>query len=213
MRAGEFLKASQKAQFGSRPALPVFFAIVFLGLGLGRPVLADRYWGLDAGVYIDNITQRLSAPAGYASQVSSISGFLRARRGFGLGGRFTFEPAIGARFPWISSADGTALTFTFQFDLDLKYDLFPFLSVRAGPGVLYLLTASSASTVNLSNGTGTSAFYMPGGVEGVFLLTAASGLEVKLFRGISLNLDVWIPDIGSGSRRRLEGAISLGLRL
>jgi hypothetical protein len=190
-----------------------FLGLALAALAWASPAMADRYWALDVGAYVDNVTQRLSAPAGYASQVSSISGFFRARRGFNLGGPFTFEPGIGTRIPWRSSADGTALTFTFQLDLDLRYDLFSFLSLRAGPGLEVLTTAASAKTVSLSNGTSTSQFYVPGGVSGIFLATISAGLELKLFRGISLNLDIWLPDIGSSSRRRLEGAASLGLRL
>ena len=173
---------------------------------------AEKFFALDAGAYVDNLAQRLSAPDGYTGDVSTLSGFFRARRGFPLSARWTFEPSLGALFPWRSGRDGFAKTFTFQLDLPLGFDLLRFLKVRGGPGMSYLLIGTQGEAINLNNGNGFSTFYLPGGLSHVFLFTLSLGFEIKLFRLVSLNLDGWVSDVASRARRRFQLAATLGFR-
>lgn len=175
-----------------------------------------KYLTLDGGAYVDNVAQRLNAPAGYASEVSSLTGYFRLRRAVAIGkSNWAFEPALAMLFPWRSGRDGFEKAFTFQLNLDLTYDLFRFLTLRAGPGIEYLMIVSIDERVPLNNGssTTTSTFYVPGGVSNGFQFNWGVGWELRLFSRVSLNADFWATQIASSKRRRYQAALSLGFKL
>lgn len=193
----------------------MYLALLLLAGFFCDAAQAAKYLALDTGVYVDNLVQRFQAPAGYANEVSTISGFFRVRRAVGIrrSKNWGFEPGFWMLLPWRSGSEGFAKTFTFQLDLAFTYDLFKRFALRAGPGIHYELTTAVGQNVTLNNGGGTSTFYVPGGASNVFLFTLGTGFELKVYKQFSLNADAWVSDLGSGARRRYEGALSVGYRL
>lgn len=170
---------------------------------------------LDLGGYVDNIEQRLSAPAGYATEVSNISGFARIRYDISLGSRWYLEPQFAVMLPWRTSVDGGTKTFVTHFDLDLSIPLFSFLSFRTGTGVYNTLVWGTGNGVELNNGspTNTDTFYAPDAILVSFSLLAHAGLQFNLSDNWFFNLDAYGLQIMSASRRSIHGAASIGLAL
>ena len=191
-------------------------SLICLSILFSPVTQGTKYFAIDGGFHANNIAQRLQAAPGYAGDVSTLTGMFRARRAASIrGGKFGFEPALLLLFPWRSGRDGFEKTFTFQLDLALTYDLFRFLTLRAGPGIEYLLQVTASENVTLNNGGSnkTSVFYVPGGVSNAFLFTAQLGFELKLSSRFSFNADIWVTNMGSNRRRRYQGALSVGYRL
>lgn len=170
---------------------------------------------LDFGGYVDNIEQRFKAPAGYASEVSNLSGFTRIRYGIALGKDWYLEPQLTLLLPWRTSADGSTRTFVTHFDLDLSVPLFSFLSFRAGSGIYNTLVWGSGASVQLNNGsaTSTSTFYAPDAILVSFALSAHAGLQFNLSDHWFFNIDAYGLQIMSAARRSIHGAVSIGFSL
>jgi hypothetical protein len=170
------------------------------------------FTSIDLGAYSANTQSYFSRPAD-SGQETSVSGFLRVRHGFSLGKRFTFEPSFGALLPWKSGVDGFSKLFTFHLGLDFGVPVFSFLKWRLGPGIQFLVFAQGGSEVPLNNGTGTSTFYVPGTWRVGFLGIVETGIEAALTKNISLGLDIFIVDIASSARRRVNSALTVGIVL
>ncbi len=193
----------------------LFFSLVlvFTTTAIGAENGAHGYFAIDAGVFANNISQRLSAPSAYKSEVASISGFLRFRPGISLGKRFYFEPSLGFVLPWRTNVDGSTMIFPMQLSLDLSVPLLSFLSLRLGPGMYSELFYGSGGTVRLNNGSSYSDFGAPSGMNLSFTGTVNVALEVLLSHHFSLNLDAYILDIMSRTRRTYHASASLGVKL
>lgn len=187
---------------------------IALTLLLFSPVVSAAT-SLDLGAYGSNLFQRFSAPDGLASEVSSLSGFVRLRQGIGLGKDFFLEPAVGLLLPWRTGADGNVKVFTAHFDLPLLVPLFSFLAFRAGPGLQWTAFLSTPQEVSLNNGSATnlSTFHMPGRFRSLLAFIAEAGFIIRFSPKVALNLDAYVPNIASQDRRRLHGAITLGVTL
>lgn len=168
---------------------------------------------LDVGAYMTQVDRRFSAPAGYAGQVSTLAGFLRARKALSLSSSFGWEPSIGLLLPWRSGGDGFAKTFMVHGGVGFGVNPLQWLRVRFGPGLLWRLTITNSEEVSLNNGTGTSGFYLPGGSRSVFQFTADAGLDFRFFQSVSLGFDVWVLEIMNSNRRTMNAAITLGFYL
>jgi len=174
---------------------------------------AEGYFAIDAGMFGTNLAQRFGAPAGYGSEVSSLTGFLRFRKGFSLGKRFYFEPSLALALPWRTNVDGSTMIFPIQFDLDVSVPIFSFLAIRLGPGIYSQLVYGSGGVVQLNNGDSFANFAAPSGLSMSFTFTTEIGLEILLFHHVSLNFDAYVLAIASQARRTYQGAISLGVKL
>ncbi|MCB0406392.1 MAG: hypothetical protein KDD51_16540, partial [Bdellovibrionales bacterium] len=140
-------------------------------------------------------------------------GFARLRKGWKLSNTFLFEPALGLRVPWRSGADGTVLIFTFQAEANLGWQITNFVKLRIGPGVQWDMTVGFGETVTLNNGASTSDFYAPAGFSHSFTPSGNLGLEFSFSRSITLNLDTFVLNPISNSRRRFNGAVTIGFKL
>ena len=155
----------------------------------------------------------MSAPAGFNTQVSTLSGIARLRPIFSLGPGCTFEPSYALVLPWRSGSDGTAKVLTSVAGLDFGFSPWHWLKWRVGPGVESNWIFTQASAVELNNGTGTTAFYLPGGTSSSWELLVETGIELSFFQSISLGMEIWVAQALGASRRRFNGAIYLGVRL
>jgi hypothetical protein len=182
----------------------------------GFPLFAEKTRksgvSVDAGAFMTNIKERFSAPSGMGGELSTLTGYLRVRPLLSLGKSFYFEPALGTALPWRSGADGSAKAFSTHFELMLAKEIKKF-RVRLGPGLFWGLHLSSSEEVGLNNGMGESTFYTPGRSTNVFLITLNAGLGVWLWEKLSLNLDVFTLQPFSSTRRRFNGALTLGIKL
>lgn len=204
--------------FGKDSFFMKFHAAVLLLCGfflfVGEESGAEgNFSALDVGAYVSNLTTRVHTSVTHQSKVSQITGFLRFRQGISLSQYFLFEPSLSTVVPWFSGSDGNAKTFTFHLGLNLKYGLFRFVHLRAGPGIQSDWIVSSGQAVTLNNGTSTSTFFMPGGIQTIFLATVHGGLEISLSRRVSLSVDTIIQSIANPSRRRVQASLGLGILL
>lgn len=174
---------------------------------------ASSAFSLDLGLFGDNLQQRLSAPAGYTTQVSSLSGWVRARPVFFLTRSITWEPSAAILVPWRSGNDGFAKTVTSFFAFDFGIPLVSWVRLRAGTALQWVLIWGQGNAVDLNNGTGTTTFYTPAGTSNGFSLLAEAGLEFKLAMNVSLGVEIWVSQIANASRRRFMGAAYLGVML
>lgn len=172
-------------------------------------------FGVEVGAIADHLNQRLSAPAGYGSQIASIAGLVRARPSLRLGKHFLFEPSVALALPWRAGTDGSSKLFTFLIDTDLAIPILSFLQFRVGTGIFGGYFYSSATEVDLNNGsnTTTSAFYSPESSSWLFELTVQAGISLRLSGRLSLNLDALATSVASSTRRSIHGTATLGLRL
>lgn len=167
---------------------------------------------VEGGGYVTQINERLSAPSGTASNVSTIAGFLRFRTSASLGKNWSLDPGLGTMVPWRSGADGSTKTFMTHFNLDVAKQ-WNWFKLRFGPGIFWQLIQSSEESVPLNNGTGTSTFYVPGSSASILLVSANAGMSFRLSQRISLNADVYVLQLMSGARRCFNGSLTLGWRL
>lgn len=193
-------------------------ALVLLVLIFSAPAHAEKgsgggFFAIDIGPYMTQVEKRFAASPGYATQVSSLAGFLRARKSVPLFSGLGWEPSVGLLIPWISGADGFAKTFLVHTAVGFGYAPLSWWRFRIGPGLLWRLTITNAEQVSLNNGTGSSGFYIPGGSRSRFQFTADFGMDLKLFQSVSLGFDVWIVEIASSARRSMNAAITLGFYL
>jgi len=199
------------------PSHSRFFFGVLLALGMARSGLAAsshaHFLALDAGLFSNNVVGRANALDEDRSVVSHYSIYARLRRGFHIGKNFFLEPALSALIPWYSGVDGNSKLFTFHTDLPILIPVFSWLRFRAGPGLEWQWIVTSASTIDLSNGTGTSEFYVPGGTRTVILATVQLGLEFRISKKICANADVTVLSIASSTRRSFQAALGLGIYL
>jgi hypothetical protein len=198
------------------------FLVLWVGIGLWfgagargetLPSQNRNYSRLDLGAFMSNIDRRLTAPKGYASEVSSVLGFLRFRRGLRLGRGSFFEPSAALVLPWRSDADGGVLIFPIILDANFMLPLSRGIHVRAGFGVYSEAFVGTGSNIYLNNGTGYSTFYSASGLSFSFNLKPELGIEVTLSRRLSLNLDVFSLAVFNGLRRSIQGSASLGITL
>jgi hypothetical protein len=172
-----------------------------------------NFTALDAGFYAQNLYDRVTVAEADKSLVSHFAALLRVRRGFHLGKSFFFEPALSTVLPWYSGVDGSVKTFTFHTDLVFLVPIFSFLRLRAGPGIEWAVTVSSAQAIELNNGTGTSTFYTPGGIRAALTATVRGGLEIKFSRRFSLGADLFVQSAASDARRTIQAAATFGVYL
>ena len=173
----------------------------------------SNFWSIDVGAYVNNIKERLSAPTDYGSRVSTLAGYLRFRRGWHIGKNYTFEPSFGTMVPYRKSADGAARTLISNIDLDIGIPLWNFLRFRTGPGIEWGMIQSTAETILLNNGGGTSSFYMPDRTTHYFLITTQAGFEIHFSRRFTLCTQLIVSNLLSSERRRYNAAVTLGIRL
>lgn len=173
----------------------------------------SNFFALDAGFFSNNVVGRANALEADQTQVSHYSIYARLRRGFHLGKNFYWEPAFDTQVPWYSGVDGSTKLFTFHTDLPFLIPVFSFLKLRAGPGVEWQLITSSASVINLGNGTATQDFYTPGGMRVALLGTVRLGMEIRFSRRICFNADVTVLSVASKTRRSYQAALGLGIYL
>jgi hypothetical protein len=169
------------------------------------------HWGFEAGIFVNNIGQRLSAPSGYSSEVSSISALGRVRRAFFLGKKYYFEPAFGLAIPWRTSADGSTKTFPILTNLDLQWALLNGFSLRAGPGIYLQYILGTGQSVDLNNGTSVSTFYTPSGSSLSIQFSLEGGFQIRLREKLALNFDLYLLDAASSSRRTINATVTLGV--
>lgn len=186
-------------------SLPIFAA--------SSDVHGKNFSFFEAGAYAYNLKARINAPAGFASKVSSVSGFLRFHPGFSLGKGWHFEPSFGTMFPLRNGIDGSSSTFDSHLGLQLGIPLFSFLRFRIGPGIQWVWLLSKEQTVTLDNGNGESDFYTPSRSTHVFLFTAMGGFSIRLHQRWSIFLDVYVPEVLSKTRREYHASATLGFKL
>ncbi|MEZ4751754.1 MAG: hypothetical protein R3B54_14330 [Bdellovibrionota bacterium] len=196
-----------------------FFLFFFLGIFVvsiaeARPVRVRPFLSLDLGVLGLSLDQRFTVKPDNATLASSIAGFARLRKGWKLSNSFLLEPALGMRVPWRSGADGTVLLFTFQGEFSLGWQITNFIKLRVGPGLQWEMVGFG-ETVTLNNGGSSSDFYAPAGFSHSFTPSGNVGSGVYSFcsRSITLNLDTFVLNPISNSRRRFNNAISIGFKL
>jgi len=95
----------------------------------------------------------------------------------------------------------------------VKLPVFSFLNVRSGPGLQTQLMTSNGETIQLNNGTSTSNFFMPSGSSTSYQFTVQMGIEIRLHKRVSINLDAIILAIADSTRRDVNGALTLGYTL
>jgi hypothetical protein len=171
---------------------------------------ADEFM-VDLGAFMNKADERAKLTPGPDN--SQLAGFLRARPSVHLFSRLLFEPSLGILLPWRGSVDGSTKIFTFQFDLDFSIMVFRAWRLRFGPGALAQVYLPGNDTVVLSNGTGSSTFYTPSRFSSSLQFTAEVGLEIFLFKSVSLNLDLYGVDPANNSSRYYNAAASLGFAL
>ncbi len=172
-----------------------------------------NFLALDVGLFSNNIVGRANAIEADQSVVSHYSIYARLRRGFSIGKGFYIEPALSTLIPWYSGVDGNSKLFTFHTDFPLLVPVFSWLRLRAGPGIEWQWIVTSAATIDLSNGTGTSDFYVPGGTRTVILATVQLGLEIKFSKKVCANADLTVLSIASSTRRSYQASLGLGIYL
>jgi hypothetical protein len=194
-----------------------FFISLFLSLGFGSVLaLAEspkKSLYVDTGAYLNHLVQRLEAPSGFESKVSSISGYFRLRGVLPVGKKWEWEPSLGTLIPWKSGVDGKEKKFTTHLDLTFSYPLTRWLRFRLGPGVQWLFSFSDGGEVVLNNGNSTSTFYTPAYASHSFTLTAQSGLSFILGSRVSLNLEMYGTGLLNRLRRNFDVVATLGWRL
>lgn len=183
-----------------------------LGILLCCPSQASHF-SLDVGAYADNLAQRVNVPAGYASQVSTLTGLVRARPLFSIGHSLSFEPSFALLVPWRSGSDGFAKVITSFTSLDFGISPFSWLKWRLGTALQWNWTLTQPSAVDLNNGTSTSTFYLPGGTSSSFVLLVETGLEFHLTASLSFGVDVWVSQVANATRRRFNGMVYFGVQL
>lgn len=194
--------------------LAVVFSIVFVTPAFSAPTKnPSAFFTIEAGAYLSNLKERLQAPGGYASHVSSFSGVVRLHSGIHLGKGWYIEPAFGTILPTRDGADGSTSAFRSHIDLNLGIPLLSFLRFRAGPGVQWEMHLSQAQTISLDNGTGESDFYIPERTSQIFLFTVQSGFTIRFSQHWALYLDVYVPQIISKLRRRYHASATIGFTL
>lgn len=190
-----------------------------LGLGMAFSLAAGaatsgkkRQAELDLGVWVSNVSQRLDAPAGFASKVSSVQAAVRYRLGFAVK-KWRLEPGLTVLFPWRSGADGSTKVFTSHLGLTGVFTLNRLMNLRLGTGVLWELMMASQQTLTLDNGTGTSDFYIPPRNTNTLLLTVQGGLSFALSPKWTLGTEVIVAQVVSAERRRFHALATLGVKL
>jgi hypothetical protein len=168
---------------------------------------------LESGAYVTQVTERLAAPAGTLNEVSTLAGFLRLRTSSHLGKNWFFEPALGTMVPWRSGVDGSTKTFMTHLNLDVAKAFGSFLKLRFGPGIFWQWMVSNEEAIILGNGEGNSTFYTPNGNSSVFLASVEAGLSLHLAGAFFLNADIYALQLFNKDRRRLNGTLTLGMRL
>lgn len=190
----------------------VVLAAIPLSLSAASSPPMTSFFSADLGLYVTSIERRLNAGAN-ADDVSSFSGFIRARRGMALASWLSIEPSFGSIVPWRGSADGFAKVLILHTCLDFGIVPLRWLKFRFGSGLFWQLTLSNEETVTLNNGGGTTAFYVPGGSQSSYLFSVQGGLEVRLSETWSVLVDTWVTGIANPSLRNINGAVSLGVHL
>jgi hypothetical protein len=188
------------------------FLILFPAILMAESSPLKGAVALEGGTYVTQIQERLPAPSGTASQVSTLAGFFRLRTYSSLGKNWYFEPGLGTMVPWRSGVDGSTKTFMTHLNLDLAKH-WRWFSLRLGPGIFWQWILSTEEEVVLNNGSGHNSFYTPGDSSSIFLVTADAGLGFQFSRAISLNLDLYVLQAMSQARRCLNGTVTLGWRL
>lgn len=174
---------------------------------------SNNYFCLDVGAYATQVDKRMGAAADYGNKVSTLAGFLRARKTISFFSGVQWEPSIGMMVPWRSGADGFAKTFFVHTGLGFGFSPLSWVHMRLGPGILWRLTITNSEQLALNNGTGTSNFYIPGGSKSIFQFTADLGMDFRLSQSWSIGFDVWIMELMNTKRRTLNGAVTIGFYL
>jgi hypothetical protein len=118
---------------------------------------------LGGGVIYQNASRTAIDSTGGTSNTSNpystlaLAGHFRVGSSWGLSPVFTFTP-LGA-----SGADPGEKTMLFTGDLRIFYNLFSFLELHMGPGVLFDRMSGSGGTETLNNGSSTLEFGLPSG--------------------------------------------------
>lgn len=195
----------------SRLALILAFQTTFALAESGRS--GKNFFFIEAGAYVNNLKERLSAPPGYASKLSNLKGYLRVHPGFSIGKNWHFEPSLGTMLPTRDGIDGSASVFESQLALQVSAPLLKFMKFRFGPGIEWQWHMSKAENVQLSNGLGESTFYLPARSTHVFLFTVTTGFSFALHDRWMIGLDLYIPEVLSSLKRRFNVSATLGFRL
>ena len=177
-----------------------------------RPYKAKVFFAIDAGVMVTDLSARLHAPAGFASDVSDCGAYLRPRLGLPISKKVNLEPSFGILLPWRTSADGSAKTFTTQTDFDFVFPLFSFLNFRIGPGFQSLFIFGSGGDVILNNGTTTSVFHTAAGFGLTLNYSLQTGFELRLPGPFSFSPMLYVLDAFSSSRRAYNLSATFGVR-
>ncbi len=193
--------------------LTLLMAAFVLMLSAPRRALGGSQFALDLGVYADNLSQRISAPGGFTSQVSTMTGLLRARPIVEVAKGVSFEPGVAVLVPWRNGANGFSKTITSFYTFDFGWNLFSRLNWRFGTGLQWDATLTQPQAVDLNNGTGTSTFFIPGGSSHSFQLLVETGLEFSITKSISFGAEAWISEVASNQRRRFAASLFLGVYL
>ncbi len=188
-----------------------------VGIGLvclaNTSVYGKSGFSLDLGAYVDNVSQRLSAPAGYSSKVSMIAGLLRARPIWSLGTSVQIEPSFALVIPWRASADGATKKFNSFVAIDFALLPATWLKWRVGTAVQWNVVWGQGESIELDNGTGTATFYAPPGLSSAFGFLVQTGLEFQISSNVSFGLEVWVAQVMSAQRRRFSAVTYLGFSL
>ncbi len=172
-----------------------------------------NFFYIEAGAYINNLKERMNAPAGYASQLSDFKGYFRVHPGFSIGKGWKFEPSLGTMLPSRDGVDGKTSAFESQLALQVSAPLFKVLTARFGPGIEWMWLLSKSEAVTLRNGLDESTFYVPGRSSHVFLFTATAGFSIHLHDRWMICLDLYVPEFLSTLKRRFNVSATLGFRL
>ena len=191
---------------------PLLVGLLSFGLFVSSPTFAASA-SLDLGAYADNLGQRLSAPAGYTTQVSTLTGLLRIRPKFSVSSSLAFEPSFGLLVPWRSGADGFAKVVTSFTALDFSVTFLSRCAFRFGTALQWNWSLTQAGSLELNNGSGTSTFYLPGGTSSSFQLLVEAALEFRLTPTLSLGVEAWASQVMSPTKRRFSAAAYLGVQL
>lgn len=177
--------------------------------------LAKSSTSLELGAYADGLRERFTVTSVSQSEVSSIFGMARLRKGFSFAKSWSVEPAFMLLAPWRSSYDGGTMTFFSQLDLDLSWSIFSWLAIRVGPSLFIRLVWGRGGSVDLNNGPppNTSTFYHPEAILLGFSFLAHAGLNFHFAKNWSLLLDAYVLNAMSTDRRDYHAAASIGWNL
>ncbi len=190
-----------------------FFALLLVVMipvrGFGSPP-STLYVG--TGVFLQNMLTTTTTPESSANvigqmnlpQVSLMADF-RGSSGFGMAPSVALTPVA------ITGGNGVKKSMLLA-SIPFAWRVGQSASFKLGPGLLQYSVSGDGGTTELSNGTGTSTFYLPGSTKSskVFVLNVGMGFD--LFRSFRFDLDAVVPGALSSKRSlNLMATAQLGI--